>query len=328
MFAASDEVAALRLERPFPPESLTRVSPAVLRPGIHLGIHRQSDELWVWGATRNLPPYSFVLEVIAPGLLVVKHSRAEDAFVRRVAVLEGDRIKVIDESAAKSLTVLPCCTSSAGIAILRTSPSALIQLAVSMREHRRGGLLLVVPSNGQQWQESTLRPITYPSSRPSPLAELAQTDLPGVPNSRRQRAAAVDGVAGLTAVDATIITERYELLRLRRQDRTPSGLGPGGPRDRDGADRRRSAETVEPPQLGGTRHLGRAVRARPKGRIAPGRFADGTSVRWSPCDEMVPRAPHKASCFDQAVTLARGGSARFCVAFGASRADKPIRVTK
>ena len=85
-----------------PPESLTRVSPAVLRPGIHLGIHRQEGELWVWGATRKLPPYSFVLEVIAPGLLVVKHSRAEDAgkYVN-VAVIEGDRIKVIDETAAQ-----------------------------------------------------------------------------------------------------------------------------------------------------------------------------------------------------------------------------------
>ena len=57
-FAAPDEVASpLRLERAFSlsPESLTRVSPAVLRPGIHLGIHRQDDELWVWAPLATCP---------------------------------------------------------------------------------------------------------------------------------------------------------------------------------------------------------------------------------------------------------------------------------
>ena len=132
----------------------------------------------------------------------------------------------------------------------------LIQLAVSMREHGRGGLLLVVPSRGQQWQESILRPITYAVVPPfTALAELAQTDLPGVPNSRWQEARrrAVDGVGGLTAVDgATVITERYELLAfgakiVRRPGWTQvsrvmvtepiAGTSP---------------ETVEPAQLGGT----------------------------------------------------------------------------
>jgi hypothetical protein len=63
------------------------------------------------GATRKLPAFSFVLEVLAPGLLVIKHSRSEESgkFVN-VAVIEGDRIKVIDQSAA-SLPDCPRCST-------------------------------------------------------------------------------------------------------------------------------------------------------------------------------------------------------------------------
>ncbi len=300
-FAAPDEVTGpLRLERPFSlsPESLTRVSPAVLRPGIHLGIHRQEGELWVWGATRKLPPYSFVLEVIAPGLLVVKHSRAEDAgkYVN-VAVIEGDRIKVIDETAAKFPDCPALLYPLLGLESQFSSDqsvSVLIQLAVSMREHGRGGLLLVVPSSGQQWQESILHPITYSVVPPfTALAELAQTDLPGVPNSRWQEARrrAVDGVGGLTAVDgATVITERYELLAFGAKIvRRPGWTQVGRVMVTEpiaGA----SPETVEPPQLGGTRHLSAAQFVHDqRSSIALVASQDGrfSVLGWSPCDEMV-----------------------------------------
>src|SRR5258708_3666260 len=47
----------LILERPLPldPSALTRVAPAVERPGIHLGVWRDQDELSVWGTTRTIP---------------------------------------------------------------------------------------------------------------------------------------------------------------------------------------------------------------------------------------------------------------------------------
>src|SRR5882762_10895229 len=81
----------LILERPLPlsPGALTRVAPAVERPGIHLGVWRDHEELCVWGTTRTIPVLCFVLEVAAPGLLVVKHHRGEESrkFVN-VAVLE------------------------------------------------------------------------------------------------------------------------------------------------------------------------------------------------------------------------------------------------
>ena len=37
----------------------------------------------------------------------------------------------------------------------------LLRLAVSMRAHRRGGTLLVVPARTEAWRESIVRPIAY-----------------------------------------------------------------------------------------------------------------------------------------------------------------------
>src|SRR5437016_3409740 len=70
---------ALFVERPLPldPTTLTKLAPAVERPGIHLGVWKNGDGLSVWGATRIIPPLCFVLEVIEPGLLVIKHRRAD-----------------------------------------------------------------------------------------------------------------------------------------------------------------------------------------------------------------------------------------------------------
>src|SRR2546430_2483883 len=74
--------------------------------GIHLGVWREGEQFYVWGATRNLPAFCVVLEVVAPGLLVVKHSRGDESekFVN-IAVLQGDEIKMIDEKSAS----LPDC---------------------------------------------------------------------------------------------------------------------------------------------------------------------------------------------------------------------------
>src|SRR5688572_28653132 len=52
------------------PDVLVRLAPAVERPGIHIGVAPYRDRLAVWGTTRTVPTSCFVLEVIAPGLLV------------------------------------------------------------------------------------------------------------------------------------------------------------------------------------------------------------------------------------------------------------------
>src|ERR1035438_5335875 len=143
---------------PLAAQPLTRLAPAVERPGIHLGVWRDGEQYYVWGATRNLPASCLVLEVVAPGLLVVKHSRGDDAekFVN-VAVLQGDEIKMIDEQSARVPDCPDLLTSLLGFDTQHASSgsvSVLIHLAVSMRAHGRGGSLLVVPSKTELWRGS------------------------------------------------------------------------------------------------------------------------------------------------------------------------------
>src|SRR5215207_8862453 len=86
---------------PLDPETLVRLAPAVERPGIHLGVWAHDDHLWVWGTTRTVPTWCFVLEVIAPGLLVVKFRRAEPTTkFANIAVLEGANVKFIAQQEA------------------------------------------------------------------------------------------------------------------------------------------------------------------------------------------------------------------------------------
>ena len=111
-FMSPEETAhPLIFERPLAldPTALVRLAPAVERAGIHLGVCRyDSSALAVWGTAHTIPVYGLVIEVAAPGLLVIKHHRGEEtAKYVNVAVLEGDQIKVIDERASS----LPDCPS-------------------------------------------------------------------------------------------------------------------------------------------------------------------------------------------------------------------------
>jgi sensor domain DACNV-containing protein len=247
---------------PLEAEALTRMAPAVDRPGIHLGVWHDERGRAVWGTTRSVPSLCFVLEVAAPGVLVVKHSRGEDTgkFVN-VAVLEGDQIKVLDERAAR----LPDCPSllASLLGFDPPTPSAesinvLALVAVSMRAHGRGGSLLVVRPNSQAWRESIRPHIPYPVAPPyDELAELMaapRSDAEG----RVWRDAvrdSVDALAGLTAVDgATVMTYQFELLAF--------GAKIGRREGSSQVQAVRVAEPVEgdqplvvhPTQLGGTRH--------------------------------------------------------------------------
>jgi hypothetical protein len=280
------------------PAALSRLAPAVERPGIHLGIWRDGDELYVWGTTRTIPQFCFVLEVIEPGLLVVKYRRGQDAskFVN-VVVLKGDQIKVLDEHG----TSLPDCPAPLmnllGFGAYDSpadSVNVLVQLAASMRRHGRGGSLLVVPQGSQAWRESIVQPVSY-SVEPafSELAELMRQD--AVDRGKRlwQEAFldAVEAMAGLTAVDgATIISDQYDLLAFGAK----IGRRDGGTQVEqvivtepviDGA-----PSIVHPIQLGGTRHLSAAQFVQDQQESVSlvasqdGRF---TVFGWSPCEGMV-----------------------------------------
>jgi hypothetical protein len=291
---------AMRFERllPFTPSNLARVAPAVERHGIHLGVWRDDGALYVWGTTLTIPRLCFVLEVIEPGLLVIKYRRDEDPgkFVN-IAVLKGDQIRVVDEQG----TSLPDCPALLTSLLGFGSPTStdgtvnvLVQLAASMRAHGRGGTLLVIPQGSDGWRESIVQPVLY-SVSPS-YTELAELMRPGAGASNRrlwQEALidAVEAIAGMTAVDgATIISDRYELL----------GFGAKIGR-RDGGTQVEQvvltepivgdlSSVVHPVQLGGTRHLSAAQFVQDqRDAVALVASQDGrfTVFAWSPCEDLV-----------------------------------------
>jgi len=280
------------------PHVLTKLAPAVERPGIHLGVWHEEDELYVWGATRVIPSFCFVLEDVEPGLLVIKHRRI-DGFGKfaNVAVLKGDQVKVVDEAG----TSLPDCPDLLASLLSFTSPSAwngagndsvnvLVQLAASMRAHGHGGSLLVVPTGSEAWRGSIVHPIQY-SVTPafSRLAELSQQDVNETNENLWEEA--VDTIAGLTAVDgATVINDQYELLAFGVKIRRPEGSVPVEQMvitEPIVGDR---AAIVPPVQHGGTRHLSAAQFVHDqRDTLALVASQDGrfTIFAWSPCEEMV-----------------------------------------
>jgi len=264
--SAAQARVPLTFERPLPltPEVLTRLAPAVERPGIHLGVWRDDNEFYIWGATRTLPALCFVLEVFDPGLLVIKRRRAQETgkFVN-VAVLQGDRIKVVDNHAL-SLSDSPLIV--AALLGLDSPPSsvdfvdALIQLSVSMRAHGRGGSVLIVPHGTQAWRESIIGPTQYSVLPPySELGSLVfQPHEESVQWSEKLRRS-VDLIAGLTAVDgAMVLTDRCDVLafgaKIGRREGYPQIENVIDAEPVEGSD----ARAVHPSQLGGTRHLSAA----------------------------------------------------------------------
>ncbi len=249
--------------------------------------------------TRTVPPLCLVLEVATPGLLVIKHHRGEerDKYVN-VAILEGDQVKIVDEHASS----LPDCPSLVASLLGFESPSSwtantvnvLVQLAVSMRAHGRGGLLLLVPGRSEGWRESIVQPMFY-AALPcfSELANLTRE----VPDRRRRRAwreelnRTVDEIAGLTAVDgAAVLNSEYDLLgfgaRITRRKGSHEVEQVTSTEPIIG----NAAAIVHPEQLGGTRHFAAAQFVHDQhDSVALVASQDGrfTVFAWSPCEAMV-----------------------------------------
>jgi hypothetical protein len=238
------------------PNVLVRLAPAVERPGIHLGVWEYEDELRVWGTTRTVPTSCFVLEVIEPGLMVVKFRRAEPSTkFANIAVLDGATVKFINQQDANSLEFPSSLRSfltfyaSGG---REESDSVVVRLALSIRAHQRGGSLLIVPDGSSEWRASLVNPISYSVLAPFSEIESLLEDSEGLRS-------AIDALAGWTAVDgATVISDRYALLA--------SGVKIVS---RDASQRveeilvtepvEGSQPTImEPSQLGNTRHLSAA----------------------------------------------------------------------
>ena len=298
----------LRFEQQLPldPAALAKLAPAVERPGIHLGVWHETaadqvpgnlGTLRVWGTTRVLPAYCFVIEVIASGLLVVKDRSEPIGKFINVAVLEGDQIKFVDERGVD----IPDCPGMLR-SLLGTDTSVpngesvnvLVQLAASMRAHGRGGTLLVTPAGSSEWRESVASPILYSVQPPfSELADLMRQDKDDRTAHEWQEdfRRSVDALAGLTAVDgATLVTEQYELLafgaKITRRRGSPPVESVMVTEPVEGS----TTSTAPPAQLGGTRHLSAAQFVHDqRDAVALVASQDGrfTIFKWSPCEDLV-----------------------------------------
>jgi hypothetical protein len=282
---------------PLGPRALARLAPAVQRPGIHLGVWRDRGELVVWGTTRGIPSFCFVLEVLGPGLMVVKHRTCEDsAKFQNVAVFEGEQVKVLSPQSV-DVSDHPALLKS----LIEPEPSGspddpvdvLLRIAVSMRAHKRGGTLLMVPAESDAWRESIVRPIAYAVEPPfTELADLVRGPAAAGP-SRRDGALGrvVDALAGLTAVDgATLITDRYELLAFGVKIGRPDGRSRVERIDLSEPIEGGTAAVVNPAQLGGTRHISAAQFAQDQpDAMALVASQDGrfTIFAWSRRDRLV-----------------------------------------
>ena len=279
---------------------LRKLAPAVERPEIHLGVWNHGDELKVWGTTRTIPSFCFVLEDIEPGLLVVKHRRL-DGFGKyaNVAVLKGEQVKVVDEKG----TSLPDCPSLLKALLAFTAAATngpqqslniLVQLSASMRAQGHGGTLLVVPAGSESWRESIAQPILYSiTPRFAALSDLLRQEV--AEEDRRPWESAlrrvVDTIGGMTAVDgATVLNDQYEVLAFGAKIRRREGIPP--------VDKWIITEpivgnlpvVVHPTEHGGTRHLSAAQFVNDqRDSLALVASQDGrfTVFAWSPCEEMV-----------------------------------------
>jgi hypothetical protein len=281
----------------FSPNVLTKLGPGVERPGVHLGVWYDQDGLYIWGTTHKIPNYCFVLDVSEPGLLVIKHRRSNGfGKFTNIVVLTGDQIKMVDENSRN----LPDCpvllTSLLGFtsASPNHSVNVLIQIATSMRAHKHGGSLLVVPSGSDAWRESIIHPMKYSISPAfSGLSDLMRQNIENWSNGvwQGELSREIDSIAGLTAIDgATVITDKHEVLafgakigrtdgssRVERVLITEPIIGGGG-------------VIVNPAMSGGTRHMSAAQFVHDqKDAIALVASQDGifTIFTWSPCENMV-----------------------------------------
>jgi hypothetical protein len=206
-------------------------------------------------------------------------------------------VKVVDEHGASWPDCPALITSWLGF----TAPSSwndsgnvVVQLAASMRDHGRGGSLLVVPDGTEAWRESIVHPIPY-SIRPafSGLADLMRQDVRARRQSLWQGALrqAVDSVAGLTAVDgATVISDQYALLAFGAKIGRREGSAPVEQMVITEPIVGSGAVVVHPAQDGGTRHLSVAQFVHDqRDTLALVASQDGrfTIFAWSPCEAMV-----------------------------------------
>lgn len=276
---------------------LTKMAPGVERGGIHIGVWHDGYSLHIWGTTLNIPNYCFVVDVSEPGLLVIKHRRIYGfGKFTNVAVLKGDQIKVVEENNANSAdcpAMLLSLLDLTAHSYWNDAANILIQLAVSMRAHGRGGAILVVPKGTKDWEQSVIHPIGYALTPPyRGMADLTNKDRNASEifwQSALKRE--IDHLAGLTAVDgATIISDEYELLAFGAKTGRANSSGHIQELSYSEPITGGDAVVVHPAKIGGTRHLSAAqfiYDQRNAQALVASQDGHFTIFSWSPTLNMV-----------------------------------------
>lgn len=246
------------------PYHLVKLSPAVIEPGIHLGVWHDGDNLCIWGTTHNVPASCFVLEVIEAGLLVIKqkHEAVGRKFIN-LAVLKGNQIKMIDERQwgfSKKPDILSSLLGLPIPAFAGKSVNILVELALAMRRHGRGALMLITPANNSNWIKSIVQPIGYllnPAYALLPDNLEDRMDLYEEYEAQLQRA--INSIAGFSAVDgATVISSDHKLLAFgAKVARSDAGL-PVAQILLSEPIKNGKPELRDSTKIGGTRHLAAA----------------------------------------------------------------------
>ncbi|MFC3200086.1 putative sensor domain DACNV-containing protein [Parapedobacter deserti] len=246
----------------FTPGNLVKLSPAAVQPGIHLGVWLEGDNFHIWGTAHEVPSNCVVVEVIEAGLLVIKQKHREGIgkFIN-VVVLKGNQIKVIDGNhwgLADSPSMLSSLLGLSDPKSADRSEDVLVQLALAMRSHKRGALLLVVPTNSTAWLHSTVKPINYlvkPHAMVPVFGGEATPDSIGTDPLYK----VVHAVGGYSAIDgATVITDDQRLLAFGvKVARSPHAL-PVTQLMLTEPVAESEMQLLDATRIGGTRHLAAA----------------------------------------------------------------------
>ncbi|MDX2190322.1 MAG: hypothetical protein SFY32_10690 [Bacteroidota bacterium] len=251
---------------PLEPTLLAKIAPGFERAGIHLGVWNDDNGIYIWGATPTIPNYCFVLDVSEPGLVVIKHRKANDfGKYSNIAILTGDEVKIVDDL---NTDMNDCPALIKNMFDFnpkedkKSSLNVMLQLAVSIRAHKRGGTLLVVPTHDSNWRNSIRHPLHY-SIHPAFTGlsflvnqEVSEEDIAAWQLALNRE---IDLIAGLTAIDGAIImNDEYDLIAFGEKIKRPEGNSMVEYVYLTEPIYSGEAKIINPAHSGGTRHLSAA----------------------------------------------------------------------
>lgn len=236
---------SLERELPFTPESLRKLSPALVSPSNYIGISKSaSGSLWIWGIGRFPPENSVRLEARRAGQVSIKIG-----FDNAAIFYPGAEPRYLGGQGMarfNSLMTLVLNVSDPDEADLNRS-ALLGELVNRMRRHGRGGTILLLPDFANlNWEVSIAQPIPYRAKADQPsIAEISgqtirtwNTVSENESDNAKRRAHFVqlsqnldvelDAVAGMTAVDgAVLLNTNLKLLGFGAK--ITAGQQPSGP---------------------------------------------------------------------------------------------------